>query len=340
MRISFSIYAKAVLLGMSALRCATPVSSSAEDGIQITAQITQSNLVKLGAGPDHWTFPVTCSVWSNGWKIDSRFTSNGLESAFFDGTNVYRSLQAVSLEGVRTDGTSGSITITISPSPGGNPLGDLGLNLPWLAFCSGGYLKIPHRIVPLPVVDIPGTADSLSYTDNITTFGDEGGLPKMVELFTSKAGYLRSLSDPRLNRNPHWRDLQLSRKYNYADGLLRFRYVADAFTNYGGRIFPTEFRYFDYRSIRNSDTGLSLVAEGTGTVTSMRPAGGQRNVFSTNATQTVIDCRFRQQNKLLDAISYVWPTAEVPPTNNPTVWQRLEDSIQKAPTIDHPDRAP
>lgn len=321
------------------LSCA-PSFSSAQECVQITAQITQTNLVKLGIAPPYWTFPVTCSVWSNRWRIDqwrieSRYARNGLEVAYYDGTNVYSSQQIVP-DG-KANGRSGVVTVTIAPSPGGHPLGNLGVNIPWLAFCSGGYLKMRNRTIPVPVMDVPGYADSLSCVDKTTTFDDEGGLPKTVELLTSRERYLNSLSDERLFRNPVLLNAQRTRGFGgVADGLLRFRYEVEASTNFNGRLFPTVFRYFDYRRLNKEDR-LSLVAEGTGTVTLIAEAGAPGNVFSTNAFQTVIDLRFRQRDKLLDAITYVWPKSEVPATNEPALQQRLKEMVSRAAAVESPE---
>jgi hypothetical protein len=316
-----------------AILSAVPVFASAQECIQITAQITQTNVVKLG-NQSYWTFPVTCSVWENQWRIDTGYVKNGIQSGFYDGTNVYSCLESVSGGEARTNNNLHSRTITISPSPGGHPLGNLGLNIPWLAFSSGSYLKLPNRILPLPVVDIPGSADSLSLVDKTTTFDEEGGLPKMVELLTSKERYLNSLSDVRLFRNPRLLDAQLTQRFDLPDQLVRFRYVVETFTNFNGRSFPTLFRYFDYRRLNNS-SNLSLVAEGVGKLISIRQvkAPAAANVFSTNGAQTVIDLRFRQRDKNLDGIIYAWPKAEVPSTNDPALQQTLKEMLGGVATV-------
>jgi hypothetical protein len=184
-------------------------------------------------------------------------------------------------------------------------------------------------VIPLPVVDVPGSADSLSFADKTTTFDDGGELPKTVELITSQERYFNSLSDERLFRNSRLLSAQRSPVFNLADGLVGFRYVVEAFTNYNGRLLPTRFRYFDYRS-SNSNHNFSLVSEGVGMVTSMRKVGEPGNVFSTNTIQSVFDLRFRQHDKIIDAILYTWPKAEVPSVNDPALQQRLKDTLRKA----------
>jgi hypothetical protein len=322
-----------VTLMTLAVLSAVPVFSSAQECIQITGQITQTNVVRLGNNTPYWTFAVTCSVWKNQWRIDTSYVKNGMQSGFYDGTNVYSCLESVPRGEARTNNNLPR-SVTILPSPGGHPLGNLGLNIPWLAFCSGSYLKLPNRIVPLPVVDVPGSADSLSLADKTTTFDDEGGLPKTIELLTSKERYLNSLSDVRLFRNSRLLNAQRTQRFDSPDHLVRFRYVVEASTNLNGRSFPTLFRYFDYRSL-NSKSNVSLVAEGVGKVTSIRQveAPGAGNVFSTSEAQTVIDVRFRQRDRILDGIVYAWPKAEVPSTNEPALQQRLKEMLSDAPTV-------
>lgn len=314
-------------------------SCSAQEYIEISAEITQTNTVQLGTATPYWTFPVTCSIWGNQWRIDSRYVKNGIQAAYYDGTNVYSSLGILPSNGTNSQGGSGAVTVTILPSPGGHPLGNLGLNIPWLAFCSGKYLKMPNRTIPVPVIDVPGNADSLSFVDKTTTFDDAEGLPKTIELLTSKEHYLSSLDDERLFRNSRLQNARLTRSFYLPDGLVRFRYTVEASTNFNGRSYPTLFRYFDYRSVNNSST-FSLVNEGVGRLTSIRriAAAPPGNVFSTNALQTVIDGRFRQPDKALDAINYAWPKEEVPAVDNPVLQARLKDMLRGASTVKHAER--
>jgi hypothetical protein len=76
-----------------------------------------------------------------------------------------------------------NLTIRVWPSQDGHPLGDYGENLPWLAFCSGNYLKREGRLIPLPCAILRHTRDRFAYTDKTITFKDEPRLPKTVALY-------------------------------------------------------------------------------------------------------------------------------------------------------------
>src|SRR6266542_3725934 len=75
------------------------------------------------------------------------------------------------------------------------PLGHFGVNLPWLAFCSGTYLKREGRLIPLPAALLRHCPDRFAYTDVATTFDDELGLPKSIDLLSSQALFLKSHTD-------------------------------------------------------------------------------------------------------------------------------------------------
>ena len=296
--------------------------------VEVSAVITQTNFTSAKSARDHWSFPVTCIVGTNEWRMDNRYTLNGEEAWYYDGTNVYHSLKA--LPDSRQDTNSvqsgdGNVTITIDPSPGGNPLGNPGANIPWLAFCSGSYLKQAGRSVPLPVVVVHDNPDSLAYVDKTETFNDAFGLPEQVELFTSRTQYFNSLYDERLYRNKRLLDARFNHTFQSADGVLRFRYVVYASTNFNNWNFPIEFGYFDYRPGSHGVGGeWVLFAAGVGRISSIRVAGKPQNVFaSTPMQQTIVDNRFRHKTKLLDSLIYTWSNTTVPPANDPDLQARF-----------------
>src|SRR6185295_648828 len=94
----------------------------------------------------------------------------------------------------------------------GNPCSEnLGVGLPWLAFCSGTYLKRPHRRLPMP-----GGWDKDVYFDKTVVFNDGFGLPKSVEFYRT--------------------DTRLSAKYQVEQS-----------TNALGWSFPSQFSIIFYR---------------------------------------------------------------------------------------------
>jgi hypothetical protein len=94
------------------------------------------------------------------------------------------------------------------------------LNIPWLAFCSGPYLKSEDRWIPPPSWDQATMYDRSS--NNTSVFKDGLGLPINVELYSTN--------------QPLW------------------HYRTVGFTNVLGWNFPQEFHLAQYR--RNFQTGV------------------------------------------------------------------------------------
>jgi len=110
---------------------------------------------------------VKCITGSTSWSIDHDYEVR--QEWLGDGTNVE----------LRNDPESG-IASRSAFSRNGLPLGEFGVNLPWLAFCSGAYLKRDGRAIALPCGILRHCPDRFAYTDVITTFADELGLPRSV----------------------------------------------------------------------------------------------------------------------------------------------------------------
>src|SRR5207249_9331869 len=56
-------------------------------------------------------------------------------------------------------------TVGVHPISDGRSWGGEVVNIPWLAFCSGAYLKRPGRVVPLPVFYILNAAGANGCSD-------------------------------------------------------------------------------------------------------------------------------------------------------------------------------
>jgi|ERR1043166_799766 hypothetical protein len=312
---------------------------SGKEYIEITASITQTNLSEKNPQKKQWSFPVMCTVSSDEWRIDNAYPSNGTEEWYYDGTNVFHLLKAnvatnpyssaeITKPHDSTQKLQEQVTVVITPSPGGHPLGNLGVNIPWLAFCSGSYLKRDGRIIPLPVAEVPGRLDSFAYLDKTETFSDAFGLPKLIELSTSRSQYAKSLYDSRLYRTERLFQARLHTDSRFKDGCIAFRYIVETSTNFNGWTFPTEFTYFDYRFKqyqRDSTNEWELFAVGKGKVNSVGSGKKPENVLRADAKQTVIDRRFRHPERLLDAITYQWSDSAVPATNNPVLRDRFSE---------------
>jgi Methylamine utilisation protein MauE len=311
-----------------------------QEYIKISGEITQfSYAFNQTNSQNRWNFPFTCIVGTNDWWIESDYPVGARETCYFDGTNVYSRLQATPHEGGDTN-PSGAPHATITIAHCDFPLSNLGLNIPWLAFCSGNYLKDDNRVIALPVNDIPGRPDSFAYTDKRELFADAPGLPKRVELFTSKARFMASLADERLYRNSQLLQLRAnSASIPTEDGILRFRYLVGNTTNFSGWALPTDFEFIAY--FPNSKREAYPYVGGTGLVTSITKSARPENVFSTKIAQTVIDTRFRHKTILLDANTYVWTNDTVPNMSDPLLKATYLRRIDKATndyTISSPQR--
>jgi hypothetical protein len=99
------------------------------------------------------------------WLLD------GTEQWLFDGRNVLCKTEIKSAKGERTFYTEEW------KSADGHPMGHFGVNIPWVAFCSGTDLKREGRMIPLPAAVLRHCSDPFAYSDVTTTFDDGLGLP-------------------------------------------------------------------------------------------------------------------------------------------------------------------
>src|SRR5215471_7149011 len=149
-------------------------------------------------------------VGSNSWRLEDNWVKGGLNKWFYDGTNVYESLQVTEPppEELRNrsngpfdfsmetfEASRSNLTINIWSSSDGHPMDDLPENMIWLAFGSGKYLKREGRLILLPCDMGRHTPDRYAYTDKTQVFPDALGLPRTMDLFMSRALYLSSVDD-------------------------------------------------------------------------------------------------------------------------------------------------
>jgi hypothetical protein len=245
-------------------------------------------------------YPFTCITGTNEWRIDDEFVLNAREAWYSDGTNVYSSVHATKdIPEFPKVSTPGPIVtpmkvsdpvqyIRIRPSPGGHPLGDLGVNIPWLVYCSGSYLKKKGRVVPLPAVDLYGQIDGFAYTDKTQTFDDEFGLPQKVDLLTSEAQFRKSLDDERQIPNDRLERARQMTTIPFGDGNLKFRYTVEESTNFSGWTFPTKFNYTRFE--RHGGEWKPFVS-GNGRLISIREGTKPTNVFVAGRPERIHDLR-------------------------------------------------
>ena len=299
------------------------------------------------AGPrprwtNHWSVTFECTISTNVWQLEGDFTTNARDTWLFDGTNVYDSTRVVDappdlrarLGGsklgavlVPTTADTTNVTIRIYPTAAGYPPGaNVSLNVPWLALCSGAYLRRPGRTVPLPVANLDDSAGDFGYSDRTRVFEDGLGLPRAVELFTSAAR--RQASAQRLFQNLR-RSVPLPPPSGPRDGLRKFHYFVTASTNVGGWNIPLAFGFGEDIP---EDVGPGFRRfKGTGAVQAIRPSSAPRGVFDVTRRQTVVDFRFRHPTKEVNGIMYSWTNSFVAPTNSPLLLATFAATVQRAP---------
>jgi len=134
-------------------------------------------------------FSTRCIFNTNSWFIHGDFLMNASESHWLLGTNVLvervittnRSelRQRFAAEALRP--RPGEKFTETHPAFGGFPPGTGIQRVPWLAFCSGPYLRHEGRHMPRPI-GRPGPFSR--YTDETEVFGDALGLPQHMRLYS------------------------------------------------------------------------------------------------------------------------------------------------------------
>jgi hypothetical protein len=296
------------------------------------------------------SFSVLCIVGADVWQIENDFPANSEHAWFYDGTNVIQRSKRIrpasddvteklrkgfGLAPVPFTVAESNVTIRIVPSPMGHPLGDPGVNIPWLAFCSGPYLRREGRLIPLPVSHLRRPGGEFAYSDRTETFNDGFGLPRKVELFTSRAHNEVGFSQTVLQNYYGIEEKRPGPAVNFADlifgfqeGALKFRYVVLDSTNFLGWNIPLEFEYSQKE--RLLDGALVPRYSGAGRVTSITEGTRPHGVFTSQWRQNIVDYRFRQRDMGVDAIVYGSTNDYVLPANDPTLEAIFAARLERA----------
>jgi hypothetical protein len=327
---------RVIALGFLALCVGFPLnlsSSNAEPLLHISAKFETGTYSPLSNTTPAWsrTFSVECLIATNGtWRISNTFLVNGEQVWVFDGTNVYdfnrmvsppssNALQRARLKGfgvVPFEIAKSNTTTTIDEALDGCPLGDTGVNLPWLAFCSGNYLKKPGRKILYPVSHLHNAPDAFGYDDKTDVFNDELSLPKHLELYYSRELYKQSTLR---FQQAHFLRNRLPPP-PIADHTLKFRYDVIESTNVAGWHIPTKFEYVQFDFMQDGQPFPHY--RGVATVESIILSDAAQLDFpEKSGTQTVVDWRFRNEEKQVNGITYPWNNGPIPPTNNPELQQ-------------------
>ena len=284
-----------------------------------------------------------CVTGSNLWRIQDDWVQGGLNQWFYDGTNVYESLQIVrppSQEMQRTlervggpavvpfDTAKSNLTINIWPSADGHPLGDETINIEWLAFCSGAYLQREGRRIPLVCEDLRHTPDRYAYTDKTEVFPDGSGLPRSVDLFMSRERYLTSVEDFYKGWGVRYLKWMRQAVTNVTEGALMFHYTVTATTNFLGRTFPLRFEFL--QKGRDFLQNEGWFKQGEGTLKSIREAAAPGGPFNPRMQQTIVDWRFRDEASGAEGNIYTWTNPFTPQTEDPVLQNKFKVRVEQA----------
>ncbi len=220
--------------------------------------------------------------------------------------------------------------------PGTHPLGEMGVNVPWLAVLSDQYLKNPGRLLPLPSGDIRHNPGAFGYRDLTTTFPDVLGLPERVTLILSRKLLKAAPSSPTLirsSRNPAhvraMRDIAIGAE----EGLELLDYRVTAATNLFGWNLPSEFLIQQRYPIHMPGSRAELMPylRIRGTARFEATNRGPDALLRPSEPAQVTDFRFRHPRRTLDCLSYLVSDGRVPPVDDPELQQRYRVRSSREP---------
>ncbi len=216
--------------------------------------------------------------------------------------------------------------LILSIIPGIHPLSDTGANLPWLAYCSGSYLRLTNQPIPLIAAVVRHEPWSLAFQHQEEVFSDDMGLPKKLSLLCSEKLLKKSPFDIRMLRGDErvrTARLRGDASVRLIEGMLAARYTVISSTNIAGWTIPTVFTYEQFILGTNALVPF-LVA--TGTATDIQLAREPQSIISPTQFYTAVDFRFRSRKKVLDDIDYPISNGVLPAMSD----RRLESLFKRA----------
>jgi hypothetical protein len=317
--------------------------------IQMHIEEFESNPIQATQNPNSFSFDVECSIMSNRWKIVSRFPRNAIETYYYDGTNVlvftvpneaqpdeddqrnFRTFGVVPLLGA--EGSYSNLYVTVIP--GEHPIGNMGVNIPWMAFCSSHYLNMTNVNLPDPSEPVRHNLFAFGYETDVQRFPDGLALPKNVVWRTSKQRLLTSVNRPLLIRSARTAAQRAEPGRfvkHFGNGLLHGEYLVDESTNYCGINLPLKLRFQQYDRFLDQEPRIRRRVYGN--VTSIEAASSIESPLNKSNILQISDLRFRDASRLIDAISYRVTNAVVPSTND--IAPQIAFQQAKARTINDP----
>jgi hypothetical protein len=178
---------KIALLILGAVLTALPASAAQFIEIEATFEVIRWQLhEETGLRLRNTrTYSVHCVAGTNLWLIEHQPRTNVTESTWFVNRKLIR-LTTLTRDPAFGDspylyGRRGSRSASILPAPDGYPGGELLVNLPWFAFCSGPFLHSNPRGVPVPTS--PPDRPAFGFTNETSFFQDDFGLPRRAAFY-------------------------------------------------------------------------------------------------------------------------------------------------------------
>jgi len=340
-----------ITLLLLASLCLLPLHLPAQRYVEISGEIhvtvtkwkldEETAEIQLGE-TNEYSVSFVATVGTNDWEMVGNFSTNGRHKYHFDGTNLFLSIQIIREPEARfaSDKEFGfmfpplaqvgsNLTINVFPRPDGCPLASVSKNVAWLALCSGGYLKRPGRAVPLVVALNDCWSDAVvGLADQTKTFADELGLPKSVELFTSKSNFAASgsLTEPQIKafsaKRPEW-----APENGDPDAVSKFRYTVTQSTNFLGWNIPLAFEFTE--RYPSGIPGVLRSTSGTGRIAAVRPGSKPKGVFDPRLNQTIVDWRFDKKAPHVNAITYRSTNAFLQPMDTPSLQEEFARTAKR-----------
>jgi len=283
------------------------------------------------------TFSVGCSIATDTWAIENNFMDGTEEVWMFDQTNVFHSIrlteemapqspekQKLKIISAAKNNTN-TVTVYVEKAFEGHPLGNVGVNIPWLAFCSADYLSRPGRLIPIPVATLRKAAEGFAYKDKTSCFDDGHGLPNAIDLLASMSLLQQSINLPHFDG---MRDMAayLRNRPAFQDGAVKFHYAVTKKTNFLGRTFPLEFSWFQNESTQDGKWVRRY--SGSGKTTSVG-IGMISTIFHTNMENVVVDYRLLVPGQTNVPLVYASTDMALKPTNDAKLQALLKEKSIK-----------
>ena len=198
--------------------------------------------------------------------------------------------------------------------PGDVPFGDVGPNLPWLAFCLGQSLKGKEPCAaptfsptgaPLRMLSPTGTGPPALMINS--------GFRKAWAWLFSATRFARSAYEPGLLRGDYLMKMRSILRPTLREGLVRSHYAVLEWTNYAGQQIPTKFELVEYGN--NGEWSPRIYFRAVGLLSTIRHAAKPEGVIVASTNQFVNDYRFRTPDKLVDFLHYAWTSSATPSTS-------------------------